>query len=99
MKKGNEPLDRAYFERKKNPKYDDGEKLTKCCNQSKYHETLMYGNEEDWRLIEEYIEAKLHDYSNTISITPVFCVECDRLIQYKAAIDTSKVWSSIEENN
>ena len=53
VSKYNKPLDRAYFEKKKNPKYDDGDKLTKCCKKSKYQDTMMKGNKEDWKLIED----------------------------------------------
>ena len=92
MAKYNKPIDRAYFEKKKNPKYDDDEKMTKCCNQSKYHKTMMKGNKEDWLLIEDYIERNLYEYPNTISITPIFCDECGRFKQYVSKINLEKTW-------
>ena len=92
MAKYNKPIDRAYFEKKKNPKYDDDEKMTKCCNQSKYHETMMKGNKKDWLLIEDYIERNLYEYPNTISITPIFCDECGRFKQYVSKINLEKTW-------
>tara|TARA_B100001778_G_C18403940_1_gene545507 strand:- start:111 stop:410 length:300 start_codon:yes stop_codon:yes gene_type:complete len=90
VSKYNKPIDRAYFEKRKNPKYDDGDKLTKCCNQSKYYNSMMKGNKEDWKLIEDYIEGKLNDYSNTISITPIFCDVCGRFREYKSIIDVNQ---------
>ena len=90
MSSGNKPLDKAYFERKKNPKYSKEEKLTECCKQNRYHNHMMRNNDEDWKLIEEYIEDKLSEYPNTISITPIFCDVCDRFLEYKAEIDVNQ---------
>jgi|TARA_R100000455_G_C6202728_1_gene72897 hypothetical protein len=90
--KYNKPLDRTYFEKKKNPKYNDDDKVTKCCGQSKYQEGMKKGNKEDWKLIEDKIEQILHDYPNTISVTPIFCDECGRFKEYKSAIDLEKKW-------
>ena len=53
MSKKNKKLDREYFEKKKNPKYDDQEAYTKCCNQLKDGNHMMKGNKDDWKLIEE----------------------------------------------
>ena len=50
----------------------------------------MRNNDEDWQLIEEYIEEKLSEYPNTISITPIFCDACDRFLEYKAEIDVNQ---------
>jgi|TARA_R100001015_G_C4464997_1_gene50595 hypothetical protein len=83
-------IDRAYFEKKKNPKYDDSENKTKCCGESKNHTSMMKGNKEDWKLIEGYIEQKLRDYSSTISIEPIFCDECGRFKQYISEIDVNQ---------
>tara|TARA_R100000742_G_C4160100_1_gene2032 strand:+ start:70 stop:366 length:297 start_codon:yes stop_codon:yes gene_type:complete len=88
--KYNKPLDRAYFEKKKNPKYDDKDKVTKCCGQSRYQNSMMKGNKKDWELIEDYIERRLHEYSSTISITPIFCDKCKRFIEYKSEIDVNQ---------
>ena len=98
MAKYNKPIDRAYFEKKKNPKYDDDEKMTKCCNQSKYHKTMMKGNKEDWLLIEDYIERNLYEYPNTISITPIFCDECGRFKEYKSVIDVNQTTGYRKKN-
>ena len=92
MAKYNKPLDRAYFEKKKNPKYDDGDKLTKCCKISKYQDSMMKGNKKDWELIEEYIERKLYEYSNTVSITPIFGDECGIFKEYISKINLEKKW-------
>jgi len=90
--KYNKPLDRAYFEKKKNPKYNDDDKVTKCCGQSKYQDGMKKGNKEDWKLIEDRIEQILHDYPNTISVTPIFCDECGRFKEYKSTINLEKKW-------
>ena len=90
MSKKNKKLDRAYFEKKKNPKYDDQEAYTKCCNQLKDGNHMMKGNKEDWRLIEEHVEEHLRMYSNVKSVTPVFCEECGRFIQYLTEIDVDQ---------
>ena len=92
VSKYNKPIDRAYFEKKKNPKYDDGDKLTKCCKKSKYQDTMMKGNKEDWKLIEDYIERKLYEYPDTVSITPIFCDECGRFKEYVSEINLEKKW-------
>jgi len=83
-------LDRAYFEKRKNPKYDDKDKVTECCGQSRYQDSMMKGNKKDWKLIEDYIERRLHEYSSTISITPIFCDKCKRFIEYKSEIDVNQ---------
>ena len=90
MSKYNKPLDRAYFEKKKNPKYDDGDKLTKCCKKSKYQDTMMKGNKEDWKLIEDHVEEHLRMYPNVLSVTPVFCKVCGRFERYLCDIDVDR---------
>ena len=69
MSKKNKKLDRAYFEKKKNPKYDDQESHTKCCNQIKDGNHMMKGNKNDWKLIEEHVEEHLRMYSNCLLYT------------------------------
>ncbi len=90
MSKKNKKLDRAYFEKKKNPKYDDQESHTECCNQPKDRDGMMKGNKEDWKLIEEHVEEHLRMYSNVKSVTPVFCKECGRFQQYLTEIDVDQ---------
>ena len=85
-------MDRTYFEKKKNPKYDEKGKVTKCCGQSSYQDIMMKGDKEDWKLIEDYIERKLHEYPNTISVTPIFCDECGRFKEYISEINLEKKW-------
>ena len=85
-------IDRAYFEKKKNPKYDGDQKETKCCKQSKYQKTMMKGNKEDWKLIEDYIERVLYEHPDTISVTPKFCDECGRFKEYISQINLEKKW-------
>ena len=92
VSKKNKKLDRAYFEKKKNPKYDDQEAYTKCCNQLKEGDHMMKGNKEDWKLIEGYIEKKLYEYPDTVSIKPIFCDECGRFKEYISEINLEKKW-------
>ena len=42
-------LDRAYFEKKKNPKYNDKDAVTECCGESTSRDGMMKGNKEDWK--------------------------------------------------
>jgi len=90
VSKKNKKLDRAYFEKKKNPKYDDQESHTECCNQPKDRDGMMRGNKKDWKLIEEHVEEHLRMYSNVKSVTPVFCEECGRFLQYLTEIDVDQ---------
>ena len=90
MSKKNKKLDRAYFERKKNPKYDDKHAITECCGEAKDRNGMMKGNKEDWKLIENHIEEHLRMYSNVKSVTPVFCDVCGRFQQYLCDIDVDQ---------
>ena len=83
-------LDRAYFEKKKNPKYDDNDALTICCGESKNDDGLRKGNKNDWRLIEEHIEEHLRMYPNVKSVEPKFCEECGRFLKYLCEIDVDQ---------
>ena len=71
--KTNKPLDRDYFKYKDRPKPKDTKETTPCCDQDIDHKTLNVKNKTDWELIEDYIEEKLLEYSDTESITPVSC--------------------------
>jgi hypothetical protein len=84
------PLDRAYFEKKKNPKYDDKNAVTECCGETKNRDHMMKGNKEDWKLIENHIEEHLRMYSNVVSVTPIFCDVCGRFKQYLSKLDVDK---------
>ena len=55
----NKPLDRDYFKRKENPNNGKGKKLTDCCQQDVDHVVLNVNNEEEWEIIEEYVEKHL----------------------------------------
>ncbi len=90
MAKKDKVLNRAYFEKKKNPKYDDQEAYTKCCNQIKERDHMMKGNKEDWKLIEDHIEEHLRMYSSVKSVTPVFCKVCGRFERYLIEIDVDQ---------
>ena len=92
MARGNKPLDRNYFKKKANPKIKKGPQLTKCCGQDKDLDNLNVRSSEDWKLIEDKIEQILHDYPNTISVTPIFCDECGRFKEYISAINLEKKW-------
>ena len=81
-------LDRAYFEKKKNPDADEN-MYTKCCNE--YKEGGMFeGNKDDWELIETHIEKHLIDYPNVKSVEAKFCKECGRFLQYLCEIDVDQ---------
>jgi len=80
--KTNKPLDRDYFKYKDRPKPKDTKKLTSCCEQDVDHDVLNVKKKADWELIEDYIEQKLFEYSDTESITPVSCKKCGRLLNY-----------------
>jgi len=62
VSKYNKPLDRNYFKKKKDPKWDAKKKITKCCGQDIDHEVLNVFKKDDWELIEEHIRQHLHDY-------------------------------------
>ena len=98
MSKYNKPIDRAYFEKKKNPKYDDKNTLTECCGEPKDRDGLMKGNEDDWRLIEDHIEEHLRMYSSTKSVEPIFCKECGRFQQYLCEQDVDQTLGYRKKN-
>ena len=86
----NKPLDRDYFKSKENPTHGKGKKLTDCCQQDVDHVVLNVNNEEEWEIIEEYVEKHLTEYSNTESITVVACETCGRLLEYKCELKQDK---------
>ena len=98
MSKKPKKLDRAYFEKKKNPKYDDKNTLTECCGEPKDRDGLMKGNEDDWRLIEDHIEEHLRMYSSTVSVEPIFCKECGRFQQYLCEQDVDQTLGYRKKN-
>ena len=98
MSKKPKKLDRAYFEKKKNPKYDDKNTLTECCGEPKDRDGLMKGNEDDWRLIEDHIEEHLRMYSSTKSVEPIFCKECGRFKQYLCEQDVDQTLGYRKKN-
>ena len=75
MSKYNKPLDRDYFKRKKDPKWDAKKKITECCGEDLDHEVLNVFKKNEWKLIEEHIRQHLHDYSNceTMIYKCTFC--------------------------
>ena len=91
-------LDRAYFEKKKNPKYDDKDALTECCGEPKNRDGLMKGNKDDWKLIEDHIEEHLRMYSSTKSVEPIFCKECGRFQQYLCEQDVDQTLGYRKKN-
>jgi len=88
--KTNKPLDRDYFKYKDRPKPKDTKKLTSCCEQDVDHDVLNVKKKADWELIEDYIEQKLFEYSDTESITPVSCKKCGRLLEYSSKLINKK---------
>ena len=92
-------LDRAYFEKKKDPKYDDQDAYTECCNELKTGDHMMKGNKADWKLIENHIEEHLREYTKHISVTPVSCEECGILLEYVTEIDIDKTLGFYEKAN
>ena len=83
-------LDRAYFEKKKNPKYDDKNAIMECCGEPKDRDGLRKGNKHDWKLIEEHIEEHLRMYSSVKNVEPKFCTECGRFLEYLCEIDVDQ---------
>lgn len=92
-------LDRAYFEKKKNPNYDDLDAVTKCCGEPKTKTGLMKGNKQDWKLIENYIEEHLRRYSSTLSVEPIFCKECGRFQEYLCEQDVDQTLGYRKKND
>ena len=100
MAKGNKPLNRDYFKKKANPKYNKkGPQLTKCCGEDIDRDGMNVKNKEDWELIEDYIERNLIEHSSTISITPVSCKTCGRFVEYLSAVDVNKTLGYVEKSN
>ena len=77
-------LDRAYFEKKKNPKYDDKDAIMECCGEPKARNGMMKGNKHDWSLIENHIEEHLRMYSSTKSVEPINANNQQRMILFAA---------------
>jgi len=92
-------LDRAYFEKKKNPNYDDLDAVTKCCGEPKTKTGLMKGNKQDWKLIENHIEEHLRRYSSTLSVEPIFCKECGRFQEYLCEQDVDQTLGYRKKND
>tara|TARA_R100000008_G_scaffold32880_1_gene18488 strand:+ start:329 stop:610 length:282 start_codon:yes stop_codon:yes gene_type:complete len=88
--KGNKPLDRDYFKYKNKDRPKKKEKVTPCCGQDIDHEGMNVNNEYDWKLIEEYIEKALTEYSSTETITPVACKKCGRFLRYSSVLKQDK---------
>ena len=84
------PLDRDYFKYKDNPRKRKT-RLTDCCGIDEDYKVLNVNNEEDWKLIEEYIQDCLTDYSSTETITPISCKVCGRFLRYQSTLNY-KAW-------
>ena len=50
----------------------------------------LYVNFSNEEIIEDHIEGKLRDYSNTESITPISCKTCGRLLSYESKLKDDK---------
>ena len=86
----NKPLDRNYFKYKDRPKKKGEVDLTPCCKKDVDRKSLNVNRKEDWEIIENHIEGKLRDYSNTESITPASCKTCGRLLEYISKLKEDK---------
>ena len=84
------PLDRDYFKYKDNPRKRKT-RLTDCCGLDEDLVVLNVNNEEDWKLIEEYIQDILDDKSSTEAITPISCKVCGRFLRYQSTLNY-KAW-------
>jgi len=84
------PLDRDYFKYKDNPRKRKT-RLTGCCGIDEDYKVLNVNNEEDWELIEEYIQDTLNDKSSTESVTPISCKVCGRFLRYQSTLN-DKAW-------
>ena len=84
------PLDRDYFKYKDNPRKRKT-RLTDCCGIDEDYKVLNVNNEEDWKLIEEYIQDALNDKSSTESVTPISCKVCGRFLRYQSTLN-DKAW-------
>ena len=84
------PLDRDYFKYKDNPRKRKT-RLTDCCGIDEDYKVLNVNNEEDWKLIEEYIQDTLNDKSSTEAVTPISCKVCGRFLRYQSTLN-DKAW-------
>ena len=84
------PLDRDYFKYKDNPRKRKT-RLTDCCGIDEDYKVLNVNNEEDWKLIEEYIQDILDDKSSTEAVTPISCKVCGRFLRYQSTLNY-KAW-------
>jgi len=99
MAKGNKPLDRDYFKRKANPNAKKGPQLTTCCGVDRDRDIMNVKNADDWKMIEQHIEEHLREYTKHMSITPISCVDCGRLLEYGVEIDVDKTQGYVEKSN
>ena len=88
--KGNKPLGRDYFKYKDRPKKKDEKDITTCCNQDIDANIINVNNENDWKLVENHIEEHLRMYSGVDTVTPNFCEDCGRLIEYVCVLKRDK---------
>ena len=84
------PLDRDYFKYKDNPRKRTT-RLTDCCSVDEDHEVLNVNKDEDWKMIEGYIQQSLDDHPSTETITPISCKVCGRLLRYQSTLN-DKAW-------
>jgi len=85
-------LDRDYFKSKKNPEMEKSSHLTECCGMNTDRLSLNKDVPKDWELIEEHCESRLNSYNKFKSITPIFCEDCDRLLEYRVELLNKKTW-------
>ncbi|MBT4207181.1 hypothetical protein HOE22_02425 [Candidatus Woesearchaeota archaeon] len=85
-------MDRNYFKSKENPDAELYAFRTKCCDESVEQHTLNKNVPEEWEQVENHCERVLNQYSNFESITPIFCDECGRLLEYQVVLYNKKTW-------
>tara|TARA_R100001377_G_C3100818_1_gene79115 strand:+ start:42 stop:344 length:303 start_codon:yes stop_codon:yes gene_type:complete len=98
--KFNKAMDRDYFKKRDNPKWNKkGPQLSKCCGENLDDEGMNVKNKKDWELIEEYIERRLREYSSTTSITPISCKSCGKFLRYESVVDINQTLGYDEKDN
>ena len=90
--------DGSYILKHKTKKGKKGD-CVKCGQNEKKRELgLLYRHKsEDNLMVQEYIENSLREYTKHKSITPVWCSECNALIEYFVEVDINKTLGFYEK--
>ena len=91
--------DGSYILKHKTKKGKKGD-CVKCGQNEENRELgLLYRhNSEDNLMVQEYIENNLREYKKHKSITPVWCNECNALIEYFVEVDFDKTLGYYEKS-